>query len=1144
MSIEQEIHFCTTADGVRIGYATAGQGPPLVKAANWLNHLEFDWQSPIWRHVLEEFGRDHLLVRYDERGNGLSDWNVKDLSFEAFVSDLESVVDALGLDRFPILGISQGGPVAIAYAVRHPEKVSHLILYGSFVSWRGLSSQQRELRLTLVELIRLGWGQENPAFRQAWTSLYFPDGTAEQWQWFNELQRISTSPENAYRLVNVLRQIDVTKLLPQVKAPTLVVHRRGDAVVPFEKGRLLAASIPGARFVPLDGKNHLLLETEPAWPIFVTEVRRFLGAERQPSRNEAPPAIKTAASKSVFVGRYEIRAKIGEGGMGEVYLAEDTLLERNVAIKFLTPQAAADDRAKKRLLREARAAAKLDHPHICSIYEVDEVDGRNFFVMQYVEGETLDSRMRRKPLTLRESLSIGSQVADALAEAHAHGVIHRDIKPQNIIVTPRGQIKVMDFGLAKVVGIVESEAKTQSLYTTPGSIVGTVPYMSPEQIKSEQVDARSDIFSLGVVLHEMITGHPLFARKTAAETIAAILHEDPPDIAKSGIDIPRDVERSIKHCLAKNPNERFQSARDLALSLRPIVGENNSSPVVQEARVQRLRPYLWVGLALLITLLGIGWWQPWRRAPAGQLQQRLISSFPGAHHEASFSPDAGFITFISDAGGVPQVWIKNLAQGDPVQITTGDIAASRPRWSPKNDQIVFSRGESIWSVPPLRGTPRKIIEHGYNPSWSWDGAALVYERDDEIWTARADGNDQRKVEGVPTPDILLADRTPVFSPDGSLIAFFQCSKGPIGDIWIIPSAGGQARQLTFDDHFGGTPAFTPDGRYIVFSSLRAGSRTLWKIPVSGGTPEPVLVSAGEDTEPEFSRDGTKLIYTNTRNSFILTLWNPATNQTRELMEARYDLTDPSFSPDGKTISFFLVENNGDNQLHTIDLTGGSSLQVTQGKGERNIHPRWSPDGSSLYFYQIRPTFSFRRISLTGGLSSEVAPGWTWGTQNFAQIDPQDKLIAYVKQEKNSPPVTMIREIDTGRETTFKPLFRDPQWSHDGKSILGTDLTLGSAPELRQVSICTVETGVCRPLTRGRIPRWSRDGTHVYFLRDSKSGADKDLWIISTVTLEEKLLGPLLMHPIGAFYDVSPDGTVVYVRYSPGKPELWLAEFPH
>jgi eukaryotic-like serine/threonine-protein kinase len=313
--LEQEIRFCTTADGVRIAYATVGEGPPLVKAANWLNHLEFDWRSPIWRHLLEEFGRDHLLVRYDERGNGLSDWNVEQFTFESFVQDMESVVAAVGLKRFPILGISQGGPVAIAYAVRHPEKVSHLILYGSYArGWgkRGLPSEAIERMVAQQTLIKFGWGHDNPAFRQLWTTLYVPDATPEQWQWFNDLHRVSTSPDNAIRLLNELGNIDVVDLLSQVKVPTLVLHCRDEVVVPFEEGRLLAGLIPGARFVPLEGRNHLLLESEPAWPKFVTEVRRFLEIEQfeaKPELSQSPDSFDIKArDRHITVGTASVQA--------------------------------------------------------------------------------------------------------------------------------------------------------------------------------------------------------------------------------------------------------------------------------------------------------------------------------------------------------------------------------------------------------------------------------------------------------------------------------------------------------------------------------------------------------------------------------------------------------------------------------------------------------------------------------------------------------------------------------------------------------------------------------------------------------------------------------------------------------------------
>jgi DNA-binding winged helix-turn-helix (wHTH) protein/alpha-beta hydrolase superfamily lysophospholipase len=273
-TLNQEVHFCTASDGVRIAYALAGQGPPLVKAANWLNHLEYDWQSPIWSHLLHELAARHQLIRYDERGNGLSDWDVQDISFEAFVRDLESVVEAAKLKRFALLGISQGCAVSIVYAIRHPERVSHLVLYGGFA--RGRTRRDPEHARTLLSIVEQGWGKENPAFRQFFTSLFFPDGTPEQMQWFNDLQRMTTSTENALRIMRATGEVDISDLLSQVKAPTLVLHCRNDAAVAFDEGRRLAAGIPGAKFVALESRNHLVLESETAWEKFSGEITAFL----------------------------------------------------------------------------------------------------------------------------------------------------------------------------------------------------------------------------------------------------------------------------------------------------------------------------------------------------------------------------------------------------------------------------------------------------------------------------------------------------------------------------------------------------------------------------------------------------------------------------------------------------------------------------------------------------------------------------------------------------------------------------------------------------------------------------------------------------------------------------------------------------
>lgn len=274
----QKIRFCTATDGTRIAYATTGKGPPLVRAAHWLSHLEFDCTSPVWRPWLVELARENTLVRYDERACGLSDWTVDDISFEAWFADFETVVSAAGLGRFAVFGMSQGAAVAIAYAVRHPERVSHLVLMGGFARGRGRRGHPQEAEELRVEqdLVRLGWGRENFAFRRHFTSQFLPEGTLEQIRAFDDLQRASASAENAARILAVGSAIDVVSLLPQVRVPTLVLHARGDARIPFEEGRLLAGTIPGARFVPLDSRNHILLEGEPAWHVFWDEVHAFL----------------------------------------------------------------------------------------------------------------------------------------------------------------------------------------------------------------------------------------------------------------------------------------------------------------------------------------------------------------------------------------------------------------------------------------------------------------------------------------------------------------------------------------------------------------------------------------------------------------------------------------------------------------------------------------------------------------------------------------------------------------------------------------------------------------------------------------------------------------------------------------------------
>lgn len=280
--LEQQIRVAVSQDGLRIAYATTGEGPPLVKAANWMTHLDYDAESPVWRHWLEGLSRGRRLVRYDERGCGLSDWDVERFSFDAWVDDLELVVDAIGLRRFSLLGVSQGGAVAIAFAVRHPDLVERLVLWGAYARGRLVRArnddERREAAMNL-DLARLGWRRDDDTFRQVFASQFLPDAPPELWRAFNDLQRRTTSVDNAVRFLETFAEIDVTALAPHVRCPTLILHARGDLRVPLAEARELAGLIPGAQLVPLDSRNHILHEDEPAWSIFLAEVDRFLGAE-------------------------------------------------------------------------------------------------------------------------------------------------------------------------------------------------------------------------------------------------------------------------------------------------------------------------------------------------------------------------------------------------------------------------------------------------------------------------------------------------------------------------------------------------------------------------------------------------------------------------------------------------------------------------------------------------------------------------------------------------------------------------------------------------------------------------------------------------------------------------------------------------
>lgn len=327
MDPPQEIRFCRAPDGVRIAYAIHGTGPVLVIASCWLSHLQYDWESPVWRHFLADLGKVATIIRFDERGHGLSDWDVEDYGLEARISDLEAVVDHAGLSRFALMGMSQGGPVSIAYAARHPHRVSRLVFYGSYAAAeRNPTPEETELSETFEQMIKVGWARPDSAFRRVFTSLMIPEATEEQMRWLDELQRVSVSAENAYTARRQRKKADTTELLADLTQPTLVLHCRHDQMNEFEMGRNLASSIRGARLVALESTNHIVLAHEPSWQVFVDEVTAFLEPEREPDVGRAAVDLSSTLSPREL----EVLRLAAEGQDNDEIAAALTLSVRTV----------------------------------------------------------------------------------------------------------------------------------------------------------------------------------------------------------------------------------------------------------------------------------------------------------------------------------------------------------------------------------------------------------------------------------------------------------------------------------------------------------------------------------------------------------------------------------------------------------------------------------------------------------------------------------------------------------------------------------------------------------------------------------------------------------------------------------------------
>jgi TolB protein len=516
----------------------------------------------------------------------------------------------------------------------------------------------------------------------------------------------------------------------------------------------------------------------------------------------------------------------------------------------------------------------------------------------------------------------------------------------------------------------------------------------------------------------------------------------------------------------------------------------------------------------------------------------LVSTLAGSQRWPSLSPDGRQVAFVREAAGTPQVWVRNLGGGNPVQITTGDLPAVRPRWSPRGDRIIYSmQGGGIWSVAP-GGAPGRIVEHGWNAELSPDNERLVFERTGQILIASADGSGMRPLSNLPLVP-YYGDAWPTFSPDGKWIAVFIGEEGRFGDYWIIPVDGGGARRLTNDNAEGGAPAWTPDGKFLVVPSARAGSVNLWRVAVSGGVPEALTTGPGDDLDPIVAPDGRTVLFTNVKRTWALVLKDLKSGLQKTLVEQRMPLVSPAFSPDGRRIAFQAKNPGGDMHLVVMDADGSNQLTVTHGAGELNIMPQWAGDGGSLYFYQVRPQQAFRRVSVPGGVSQVVAP-WSWHRQPFAAVDSRGRRAVHSVIDRGELREARLRDLDNGNETALPFALYLNRYSRDGRWIAGESRE-------GEAVVCEMSSGRCRTLT----PKdehglaalaWSGDGTRLFLLRHTNAhvfGALSSVSVDDGVETTYGQIGPF-QHRYLMSMDASPRDEIVVALCHESPHELWLA----
>ncbi len=860
------------------------------------------------------------------------------------------------------------------------------------------------------------------------------------------------------------------------------------------------------------------------------------------------------------LNHYRVISPLGAGGMGEVYLAEDTKLGRKIALKLLPPQFATDSERQERFKQEARAVSALNHPNIITIYEIEKAENLSFIATEFIDGQTLRRRISEKNLSVNETIDIAIQITSALESAHSVGIVHRDIKPANIMIRKDGIVKVLDFGLAKLT-LDTSETRDQ---TAPNRVMGTINYMSPEQALGENVDARTDIFSFGVVLYEMLSGISPFAGASDAAIYNATINKNPPSLNESNSEIPLALDRIIKHAIEKKRENRYQTVSDLSRDLQTLKQNSNSN--LSNANftfAERKRAGIFYPIAvcaILISLTGVYFlFNYFSNIPAEEGKNFNYSQMTSQNGEELFpslAPDGKTIIYASRESGNWDIYVQRVGGANAVNLTKDSTDDdTQAVFSPNGEQIAFRSermGGGIFIMGATGENARRVTDSGFHPSWSPGGKEIVFSTAGFYEPFDRGAGGVLVVVDVETGEkhtITKEDSVqPNWSPAGTRIAFWGLNAANERDIKTVSKDGGEPVSVTNDAFLDWNPVWSPDGKHLYFSSNRGGSMNFWRVSIDEttgktlGQPESITTPSQFSQHLTFSRDGKLFgfVQVNKSANIVKYDFNPA---SEKIVDKPIEITqgakvdrNPAVSPDGEFIAFDAIRDKQEDIF--IMRRNGSNIRQLTNDISKDRAPRWSPDGNKLVFYSNRSgRYEGWTINADGSNLQQI----TNTEGNYMQMlfwspDGQSLL------GNLSEGFPFIFESDkkfTGQMQQWLPPFENSKdwimaasWSSDGKQIAA--MKTGNDPKIEGVLIYDFASRKYTELTDyGETPIWLNDNRRLIFFDSDK------VFLIDSTTKKAKEILSVAPNDLQNM-TISPDNRSIYFALRKTESDIWLA----